>query len=147
EECGPDSDPTAEIAARLSRAYAGVLAEQLPAERLTETRDVSVISVRHGHTSTMLALRAPLVARAHLLQNLQAVTARAFGDQVDVEGMVSHEGDVLVRAFDAPVDLHDELTDTGDYRPELWPSPCLVTVGLLHDGQPLAANWDALSHM
>jgi nucleoid-associated protein YgaU/DNA-binding SARP family transcriptional activator len=143
-----DSDPATAISARLSRAYAGVLAEQLPPERLAETRDVSVISVRHGHTSTMLALRAPLVARAHLLQNLQAVTARAFGDRVDVEGMVSHEGDVLVRVFDAPVDLHDgQVSDTGDDRPELWPSPCLVTLGLLHDGQPLAANWDVLSHI
>ena len=45
----------------------------------------------------MLTLRAPLVARVHLIERLEAAASLAFGDQVDVEGMVSHDGDVLVR--------------------------------------------------
>lgn len=68
---------------------------------------------------------------------------------VDVEGMVSHEGDVLIRltgvAREAARLRSAEASSTD--APLLWPVPRLVPVGVLNDRQTLGLNWDALSHV
>jgi DNA segregation ATPase FtsK/SpoIIIE-like protein len=90
-----------------------------------------------------------MAARPPLLHQLPAVAEVAFGERVDVEGLVSHEGDVLIRVRGvARQAAHLRAAAAADgERPELWPRARLVPLGVLNDHQALAANWDALGHL
>ena len=56
------------------------------------------MAVRHGLGSTTCVLSAPPVARAHLLRHVEAAVGSAFGDAVDIDGVVTHDGDLFVHA-------------------------------------------------
>jgi len=93
--------------------------------------------------------QVPMAARAQVIACLSEAATRAFGERSDVEGMVSRDGDVLVRltgvALEAQASGRDEDLDGS---PEAWPMPSLLLgLGLLADRQVFAANWDALSHV
>jgi nucleoid-associated protein YgaU len=138
------------VAGRLAQAYAHHFAQQqLLADERSALTEVRLLATRHGWSSTTLMLTAPLAARPLLLRPLPAVAELAFGDRVDVEGLVSHEGDVLIRltgvARQAAHLRAAAATETE--RDELWPAPRLVPLGLLNDRQTLAANWDGLGHV
>ncbi len=149
---GGAGDTATVIATRLSRAYAAVFEEKLgPLEQVEAVTGVSLVSTRHGRSATTLLLAAPMAARPHLLRQLPEAAARAFGDEVDVDGVVSHEGDVLLRLTGvarqaARFRLIDADEECGDER-LVWAEPRLVPLGLLFDRQTFAANWDELSHV
>jgi nucleoid-associated protein YgaU len=147
---GEGGDLAGLVASRLAQAYAHHFGQQhLLADERSALTEVRLLATRHGRSSTTLILTAPLAARPLLLRPLVAVAELAFGDRVDVEGLVSHEGDVLIRltgvARQAAHLRAAAATETE--RAELWPAPWLVPVGLLNDHQTLAANWDALGHV
>jgi hypothetical protein len=149
---GRGIDPAAQIAVRLSRAYAAILSTALARpDQDALFGQVSLVGMRHGRSSTTLMLSAPVAARAHLIRHLPAAAARAFGDSVDVEGLVSHEGDVLVRLTGVRQAVRGRLIEVaagaGEAAPEVWPAPTLVPLGLLADRQTLLANWDGLNHV
>ena len=120
-----------------------------PTRTGTPSAEVRLLATRHGRSSTTLVLAAPLAARPLLLRPLPAVAELAFGERVDVEGLVSHEGDVLIRLTGvARQAAHLRAAAAADgERPEVWPRPRLVPLGVLNDHQVLAANWDALGHL
>ena len=92
------SDPAAAIASLLGQAYTAIFDEQLQLEERREaSTGVTVAATRHGRTSTTLVLAAPVAARPYLCNNMRAAAERAFGEQVDVDGLVGQDGDVLVR--------------------------------------------------
>jgi nucleoid-associated protein YgaU/DNA-binding SARP family transcriptional activator len=144
------SDPSTVVATLLGQAYLAVFAEQLSAEQRREVDGVSLAATRHGRTSTTLVLAAPVAARPHLVRGMRAAAERAFGEHVDVDGLVSRDGDVLVRVTWDP--RHPvsgrvlELVGPGA-APTLWPAPSLVPLLLLYDRQDFDANWDALSNV
>ena len=75
---------------------------------------------------------------------------RAFGEHLDVDGMVSYDGDVLVRLtwdkrHPVPARVLELVGPAGG--PSLWPAACLVTPLLLYDRQELALNWWSISNM
>ena len=110
------------------------------------TEGTTVAGVRHGRSSTTLMLQqVPMAARAQVIGCLPDAATRAFGARSDVEGMVSRDGDVLVRLTGAA----DQAADTKlDADLEAWPpASMLVPLGVLADRQVFAANWDALSHV
>jgi hypothetical protein len=142
-------DSAYSIAGRLSVALATTLGEQ-PAHSIDELRAAGTVlaGVRHGRSSTTLILQAvPMTARGWLIAALPEAATRAFGERSDVEGVVSRDGDVLIR-----------VSNVGDTRPThdvaatasvegVWPEPrVLLRLGLLADGQVFAANWDAIGH-
>ena len=142
------SDPASTIANLLGQAYATIFDEVLQAEEQRKVRDVTVAATRHGRSSTTLVLAAPVAARPFFVHHMRAAAERAFGDQVDVDGRVSADGDVLVRVtWDTRHPISGELLDVvndADTR-SAWPAPCLVPLLALHDRQQLAVNWHALS--
>jgi len=138
------------IAARLSRAVARVLLDK-SGTRAGElpTSGATLAAVRHGRSSTTLMLQnIPMAARVPLIACLPEAVTRAFGERSDVEGMVSRDGDVLVRLSNVADQFQSHRPD--DQLDELgaWPSPSLLLrLGLLADRQIFAANWDALGHV
>ncbi|HYT89101.1 MAG TPA: LysM peptidoglycan-binding domain-containing protein, partial [Gemmataceae bacterium] len=148
-QLGGATDAPNEIANRLGRSYAAVLGSNLADnERAQVFGQVELVAVRHGQSSTTCVLSAPPAARAHLLRHLEPSVTAAFGDAVDIEGLVSHEGDVFIRL--AGIDhrrLRLAVLDGPSAGESLWPSPLLVPLALLYDRQTLLANWHALSHV
>jgi len=96
---GDDLNTARLIAARMSQAVAGELLGQEPGHwNELSVNGTSLAAVRHGRSSTTLVLQqVPMAARAQLIACLPRAATRAFGDRSDVEGMVSRDGDVLVR--------------------------------------------------
>lgn len=140
-----ESDAATEIANRLARSYASVLTE---AERAEAFGCVELVAVRYGRTSTTCVLSAPPVVRGHLLRHLEGAVAGAFGDVVDFEGLVSHEGDVFIQ-LDG-IDhrrLRLAILDDVSSEQRLWAEPLLVPLALLYDRRTLYANWHAVSHV
>ena len=127
-----------------------VFADELSAEQRREVDGVTLSATRHGRTSTTLVLAAPVPARPHLVRCMRAAAERAFGEHVDVDGLVSRDGDVLVRITWDP--RHPvsgrvlELVGPGAGA-ALWPTPRLVPLLLLYDRQEFEANWYALSNV
>ena len=127
-----------------------VFADELSADQRREVDGVTLAATRHGRTSTTLVLAAPVPARPHLVRCMRAAAERAFGEHVDVDGLVSRDGDVLVRITWDP--RHPvsgrvlELVGPGAGA-ALWPTPCLVPLLLLYDRQEFEANWYALSNV
>ena len=121
-----------------------------PPDQRREIDGVTLAATRHGRTSTTLVLAAPVPARPHLVRCMRAAAERAFGEHVDVDGLVSRDGDVLVRVTWDP--RHPvsgrvlELVGPGAGA-ALWPTPCLVPLLLLYDRQEFEANWYALSNV
>jgi len=134
------------ITSRLSRAL-GYELQQRSGEGVGElpTEGTTVAGVRHGRSSTTLMLQQmPMAARAQVIGCLPDAATRAFGARSDVEGMVSRDGDVLVRLTGANQTSDAEL----DADLEAWPPPAmLLPLGVLADRQVFAANWDALGHI
>jgi len=89
-----------------------------------------------------------MAARSQLIGALPEAATRAFGARSDVEGMVSRDGDVLIRLSSVRMEaLAAGGRDLPD-GPDVWAAPSmLIRMGLLADRQVLAANWDALSHV
>jgi hypothetical protein len=80
-------DPAAAVAGLLCRAYAEVFAEQLaPDQRQEALAGLELVATRHGQSSTTLTIAAPVPARPHLIRQMQAAVARAFGEHVDTDG-------------------------------------------------------------
>ena len=144
------SDPPTAIASLLGQAYVAVFADELSADQRREVDGVTLAATRHGRTSTTLVLAAPVPARPHLVRCMRAAAERAFGEHVDVDGLVSRDGDVLVRVTWDP--RHPvsgrvlELVGPGAGA-ALWPTPRLVPLLLLYDRQEFEANWYALSNV
>ena len=145
------SDPASAIASLLAQAYAAVFDEQLqPDERREATESVTVAATRHGRTSTTLVLAAPVAARPHLVHNMRAAAERAFGEQVDVDGQVGQDGDVLVRVtWDPRRPITGDLLErvNSSTTTTAWPAPCLVPALVLRDRQHLAINWRTLGNV
>jgi nucleoid-associated protein YgaU len=144
------SDPASAIARLLGQAYAAIFDEMLQPEERQEVRGITVAATRHGRTSTTLVLAAPLAARAFLVHHMRAATERAFGEQVDVDGKVDQDGDVLVRVtWDPRHPIPDQLLQRGNDTnvSSAWSSPCLVPALVLHDRQHLAINWHTLGNV
>ena len=139
------------ISARLSRALAAeMLVQRATGVEELSTNGASVAAVRHGRSSTTLMVQhVPLAARAKVIACLPNAATRAFGHKSDVEGMVSRDGDVLVRLTGVADQV--ETARRGEIaadEPEAWPTPSmLLRVGLLADRQVLATSWDAVSHL
>ena len=112
-----------------------VFADELSVDQRREVDGVTLAATRHGRTSTTLALAAPVPARPHLVRCMRAAAERAFGEHVDVDGLVSRDGDVLVRITWEP--RHPvsgrvlELVGPGAGA-ALWPTPRLVPLLLLY---------------
>ena len=145
------SDPASAIASLLAQAYAVVFDEQLqPDERREATEGVTVAATRHGRTSTTLVLAAPVAARPHLVRKMRAAAERAFGEQVDVDGQVGQDGDVLVRVtWDPRRPITGDLLErvNSSTTTTAWPAPCLVPALVLRDRQHLAINWRTLGNV
>jgi hypothetical protein len=89
-----------------------------------------------------------MAARQQLIEALPEAATRAFGARSDVEGMVSCDGDVLVRLTGIANEASAVGLEGSSSGPEAWPAPSvLLRMGLLADRQVFAANWDALSHV
>jgi len=135
----------------MSRAVAGELLGQGAGHgNELSVSGASLAAVRHGRSSTTLVLQqVPMAARAQLIACLPRAATRAFGDRSDVEGMVSRDGDVLVRLTGVANAVDEALIrDSTAGEPEAWPvASVLLRLGLLADRQVFAANWDALSHV
>jgi nucleoid-associated protein YgaU len=146
---GDDLATASLIAARLSRALATELLHDGGDNSALPTDGTTLAAVRHGRSSTTLLLHeVPMGARAQLIGALPDAASRAFGARSDVEGMVSRDGDVLIRVSSVPKEaLAGGGLDLPD-GPDVWAAPSmLIRMGLLTDRQVLAANWDALSHV
>jgi hypothetical protein len=144
------SDPAAAIASLLGQAYAAVFDEQLqPEERREASEGVAVAATRHGRTSTTLVLAAPVAARPHLCNNMRAAAERAFGEQVDVDGLVGQDGDVLVRVtWDPRRPIAGHLLERVNAGiPSAWPAPCLVPALVLRDRQYMSINWHTVHNV
>ena len=91
--------------------------------------------VRHGRSSTTLLLQdVPMAARQQLIEALPEAATSAFGARSDVEGMVSVDGDVLVRL----TGVASNPSAVGPAGPsngrEAWSAPSmLMRLGLLAD--------------
>lgn len=75
---------------------------------------------------------------------MRAAAQRAFGAQVDVDGQVGQDGDVLVRVtWDPRRPMAGQLLELvgSSGATCVWPAPCLVPALVLYDGQHLAINW------
>jgi LysM domain/Bacterial transcriptional activator domain len=144
------SDPPSAVASILSQAYAAVFAEVLSEDEHRQAMDgVALAATRHGRTSTTLMIVAPVAARPHLIRHMQAAVARAFGEHADTDGLVSRDGDVLVRVtWDPrhPVAGH-VLDRVGADGPTAWSSPWLVPLMVLYDRQAFSVNWHALTNV
>jgi hypothetical protein len=87
---------------------------------------------------------APVAARAHLIRHMRAAAECAFGEHVDVDGLVSQDGDVLVRLlWDSRHPVPARLLELvgADAGPVLWPKPCLIDLLALYSRQELKVNW------
>src|SRR2546429_378891 len=141
------SDRATAIASLLGQAYVAVFADELSADQRREVDGVTLSATRHGRTSTTLVLAAPVPARPHLVRCMRTAAERAFGEHVDVDGLVSRDGDVLVRITWDP--RHPvsgrvlELVGPGAGA-ALWPPPGLVPLLLLYDRPRVEANWEPL---
>ncbi len=115
------------------------------------TRGASLAAVRHGRSSTALVLQqVSMAARAQLIACLPDAATRAFGEGSDVEGMITRDGDVLIRmtGITDPVSPISYAVEGLEHDPETWPAPSLLLrLGLLANGEVFAANWDALTHI
>jgi DNA invertase Pin-like site-specific DNA recombinase len=81
---------------------------------------------------------------------MRAAAECAFGEHVDVDGLVSQDGDVLVRVtWDQrhPVPARVLELVGPDAGPSLWPAPCLVSPLVLYDRQEYDLNWWSLSNV
>ncbi|MDQ6675365.1 MAG: LysM peptidoglycan-binding domain-containing protein [Chloroflexota bacterium] len=144
------SDPASAIASLWGQAYAAIFDEQLQPNQLSEVQGVTVAATRHGRSSTTLVLAAPVAARPYFVHNMRAAAERAFGSQVDVDGQVGQDGDVLVRVtWDPrrPIAGHLlELVGASAARCA-WAAPCLVPAMVLYGRQHLAINWHTLGNV
>jgi nucleoid-associated protein YgaU len=138
------SDPAAAVASLLGQAYAAIFDEVLQPDERREIHEVRVAGTRHGRTSTTVVIAAPVAARPFLVVHMRAAAERAFGEQVDVDGLVDQNGDVLVRVTwnpRRPID-GNLLERVGAAEvPSTWPPPCLVPVLVQYDRQHFAINW------
>jgi len=139
------SGPEAAIASLLGQAYVAVFDEQLSAEERQHATDgVGLAATRHGRSSTTLVVAAPVLARPHLVRCMRDAAERAFGEQVDVDGLVDQNGDVLVRlTWDRRRPMAGHLLEGvgGPGTSSAWPAPCLVPTIVLRDRQRVALNW------
>jgi hypothetical protein len=155
--CGPRAAagahqrPAGAIASLLGQAYLAVYQEQLTTDQRRDATDrVSVAGTRHGRTSTTLVISAPVPARPYLVRHMRAAAERAFGEHVDVDGLVSHDRDVLVRVtWDSRHPVAPRLLELvgPGAGPSLWPAPCLVSLLMLYDRQEYDLNWWSLSNV
>jgi LysM domain-containing protein len=143
-------DAALRIANRLSSALAEVLQDEA-AGVLEDLRSspIALAGVRHGRSSTTLILQGvPMACRGRLISALPEAATRAFSERADVEGMVSRDGDVLVRLSDVRIGLDAATAGHNAIASGAWPyARLLLRLGLLADRQVFAANWDALSHV
>ena len=140
------SDPPSAIASLLGQAHLAIFEERLgPDQRRDATQGVTLAATRYDRTSTTLHLAAPVPARPHLVRFMRTAAERAFAEHVDVDGMVSYDGEVLMRlAWDKrhPVPARVlELVCPASGR-SLWPAACLVTPLLLH-AELSAVAWNS----
>jgi len=144
-----ESEAATEIANRLAHSFATVLTASLSeSEQLDVFGQVALVAVRHGLASTTCVLSAPPVARAHLLRHLEAAVGSAFGDAVDIDGVVTHDGDLFIQIVGIDQRrLRVAVVDEVPAEQRVWPEPLLVPLGLLYDRQTLYANWPALNHV
>jgi hypothetical protein len=144
-------DPATTISGLLGQAYLAVFDDQLQGrEREDAVRGVSVAAARHGRTSTTLVLAAPVAARPHLVRCMRAAAERAFGEHVDVDGLVDQNGDVLVRVtWDPRRPVAGRLLEPvgGRALASAWPRPCLVPILVSRDRQHLSVNWHGLHNV
>jgi LysM repeat protein len=144
------SGPAAAIASLWGQAYAAIFDEQLTPGQRRDTEGVTVATAKHGRTSTTLVLAAPVAARPYLVHNMRDAAERAFGSQVDVDGLVGQDGDVFIRVTWDPRRPIDgrllELVGTSAAACA-WPTPCLVPVFVPYDRQHLAINWHTIHNV
>ena len=89
-----------------------------------------------------------MAARHQVIEALPEAATRAFGSRSDVEGIMSVDGDVLVRLTGVVDTVSNISTDTPMSARQAWSVPStLLRMGLLADRQVFAASWEALSHM
>jgi hypothetical protein len=144
------SDPASAIASLLGQAYAAIFDEVLQPDERHELHSLTVAATWHGRTSTTLVLAAPVAARPYLVHHMRDAAERAFGEQVDVDGKVDQDGDVVVRfTWDPSHPIAGELLERvgASDVPSAWPAPCLVPAFVLYDRQHLAVNWHTLSNV
>jgi hypothetical protein len=81
---------------------------------------------------------------------MRAPAECAFGEHVDVDGLVSQDGDVLVRLlWDSRHPVPARLLELvgADAGPALWPKPCLIDLLALYSRQELKVNWWTLGNV
>jgi len=141
--------PEATIASLLGQAYVAVFNEELSEdERHDATDGVILAATRHGRRSTTLVLAAPVPARPHLVRCMRQAAERAFGEQVDVDGLVDQNGDVLVRlTWDPRRPVAGHVLDGVGGHTGAWPAPRLVPMVVLRDRQHVAVNWHAVRNV
>jgi len=141
--------PEATIASLLGQAYVAVFNEELSEdERHDATDGVILAATRHGRRSTTLVLAAPVPARPHLVRCMRQAAERAFGEQVDVDGLVDQNGDVLVRlTWDPRRPVAGRLLEGVGGHAGAWPAPCLVPMIVLRDRQHVSVNWHAIRNV
>jgi nucleoid-associated protein YgaU len=145
------SDPLSAIASLMSQAYSRIFSEQLTSDQLYEASTaVQLAAARHGRTATTLILNAPVPARPYLVRSMRAAAEHAFGKHVDVDGLVSHDGDVLVRlTWDPRRPVPTRVLELVSAEPNtaLWPTPLLVCLLAGYDRQPIDVNWHTVSNV
>jgi hypothetical protein len=148
---GQTGDAPSTIASLLSQAYLRVFDAELTVDQRREASEgVKLVATRHGKSSTTLTVAAPVAARAHLIRHMRAAAESAFGEHVDVDGLVSPDGDVLVRLlWDSRHPVPARLLElvSADAGPSLWPRPCLIDVLALYSRQELKVNWWTISNV
>jgi hypothetical protein len=144
-----DLSTAARIAARMLREVAAVLARESRSSAELPVTGARLAAVRHGRSSTTLLLQdVPMPARQQLIEALPEAATRAFGPKSDVEGMVSVDGDVLIRLTRMASGANTVGLENPSSGPEAWAvRSMLVRLGLLADRQIYAAHWDTVSHV
>ena len=140
EEIGPgaegdDLSTAALIATRMSREVAAVLHRLSLDEAELPVIGARLAAVRHGRSSTTLLLQdVPMAARQQLIEALPEAATSAFGARSDVEGVVSVDGDVLVRLTGVASNASAVGPAGSSNGPEAWSAPSmLLRLGLLAD--------------
>jgi hypothetical protein len=80
--------------------------------------------------------------------SVAAISVDPAGHNVDIEGLVSHDGDLFIQL--TGIDqrrLRVAVLDTSASDARLWADPFLVPLALLGDRQTLYANWHTLGHV
>jgi DNA-binding SARP family transcriptional activator len=129
------------VADEVHRLAASVLQFLRDSAGVDTAAGASIVSARHGRSSTTLALVAPIASQAHLVDRLPEIATR-LGAGASAEAELTPDGDVAVRVRGFSAGLNSAPDVSAHVA-----VPTLVPIGVLPDRQEFLANWDSLGHV